>query len=68
MDYVALGRSPLFEDYVQSTAELKRADVRSLTQEEKIAFFINIYNALVIHAFVVNGPPTNILKRLKVSY
>ena len=67
VDYVALGRSPLFEDYVQSTAELKRADVKSLTREEKIAFFINVYNALLIHAFVVLGPPTNTFKRLRVS-
>ena len=67
MDYIALGRSPLFEDFVQSTAELKRADVKSLKREEKLAFFINVYNALVIHAFVVHGPPTNTFKRLRVS-
>jgi hypothetical protein len=65
VDYIALGRSPLFEDFVQSTAELKRADVKSLKREEKLAFFINVYNALVIHAFVVHGPPTNTFKRLR---
>ena len=66
VDYAAIGRSPHFEDYLQSTAELKRADVKSLSHQEKVAFFCNIYNALLIHAFVVIGPPTNIFKRLRV--
>lgn len=66
VDYAAIGRSPQFEDYLQTTAELKRADVKSLSRPEKIAFFCNVYNALVIHAFVVHGPPTNIFKRLRV--
>lgn len=67
VDYAAIGRSPQFEDYLQCTAELKRVDVKSLSHQEKVAFFCNVYNALVIHAFVVHGPPSNIFKRLRVS-
>ena len=51
---------------MRATAELKRVDLLSLTKHEKIALFINIYNALVIHAFVVQGPPTSLWKRYKV--
>ena len=68
MDYVGIGRNPKFEEYVKATGELKRVDVSSLTREQKMAFFINIYNALVIHAFVVRGPPTNLWARLKVRF
>lgn len=52
--------------YVRATAELKRVDLTSLSREEKIALFINVYNALVIHAFVVQGPPNTLWKRYKV--
>ena len=38
----------------------------------QIAFFVNVYNALVIHAMVVLGPPQNMWQRAKffstVSY
>ena len=60
-----MGRNPKFASYVKATAQLQRVDVNSLSREEKIAFFINIYNALVIHANVARGPPTNIWQRYK---
>ena len=40
--------------------------MENASREEKLAFFINVYNALVIHAFVVRGPPTNLWQRYKV--
>ena len=49
------------------SAELKRVDLSQLLPPQKIAFFINVYNALVIHAFVIQGPPTNMLARLRVT-
>lgn len=72
VDYRGISRSKKFEVYVRATAELKRVDLTSLSREEKIALFINVYNALVIHAFVVQGPPNTLWKRYKffnsVSY
>ena len=35
----------------------------SMSFNMKIAFFINLYNALVIHGFVVLGPPVGTSKR-----
>lgn len=32
---------------------------------EKIAFFINVYNALIVHATVAHGVPANVVARLK---
>ena len=68
VDYQGISRSKKFEAYVRATAELKRVDLTTMSREEKVAFFINIYNALVIHAFVVQGPPTNNWKRFLVSF
>ncbi len=42
-------------------------DLLNLSRDEKVSFFINVYNALVVHAFVVQGPPNNLWKRFRVS-
>jgi glutaredoxin len=65
VDYRGISKSHKFEAYVRATAELKRVDLFSLSVSEKIAFFVNVYNALVVHGFVVLGPPTNHLKRYR---
>jgi hypothetical protein len=51
--------------YVKRALELQRVDVSTLTREEKLAFFINIYNALVIHVTAVlgHGPTTLAVRR-----
>ncbi|XP_077981062.1 uncharacterized protein LOC144436208 [Glandiceps talaboti] len=72
VDYKGIGKSNKFSLYKKTTAELVRLDVENLSREETLAFFINIYNALVIHANVEVGPPTNLWQRYKffnnVSY
>ncbi|XP_070554538.1 uncharacterized protein [Ptychodera flava] len=72
VDYKGIGESKKFNLYKKTTAELVRLDMDRLSREEKLAFFINIYNALVIHANVQVGPPTNLWQRYKffnvVSY
>ena len=45
------------------TLELQRVDLEKISREEKLAFFINIYNALVIHGTVEKGKPTNLWQR-----
>ncbi|XP_032229397.2 uncharacterized protein LOC5505107 [Nematostella vectensis] len=72
VDYTAMGQSTQFQDYVKHTAELQRVNLETASREGKLAFFINIYNALVIHATVTKGPPVNLWQRYKffntVSY
>ncbi|XP_067051078.1 uncharacterized protein [Acropora muricata] len=65
VDYVAMGESEDFKAYIKHTAELQRVKLEGMTREETLAFFINIYNALVIHANVVRGPPVNLWQRYK---
>ncbi|XP_030198445.1 uncharacterized protein zgc:152951 isoform X2 [Gadus morhua] len=72
VDYKAMKVSPLFERYCDMAVQLQRVELASLTREEKLAFFINTYNALVIHGYLRLGPPTSMWQRYRffnyVSY
>ncbi|KAK8627683.1 hypothetical protein V6N13_135287 [Hibiscus sabdariffa] len=63
VDYYRIGKSEEFRRYLNLTRELQRVDLRSLTPDEKLAFFLNLYNAMVIHAVVTIGHPEGILNR-----
>ncbi|MBA0642743.1 hypothetical protein Goklo_027086 [Gossypium klotzschianum] len=46
--------------------QLEDVDVRRMKHEEKLAFWINVHNSLVMHAFLIYGIPKNNLKRLSL--
>lgn len=64
------------EDMLQSfrslVSQLEEVNPRKMKHEEKLAFWINIHNALVMHAFLAYGIPQNSVKRafllLKAGY
>ena len=62
-----MAKSEQFEQYVKLSAELQRTEVGKMTRQETLAFFINIYNALVVHANIERGPPISVWQRYKVS-
>ncbi|XP_065175504.1 uncharacterized protein LOC135805404 [Sycon ciliatum] len=72
VDYAGMAKSEQFEQYVKLSAELQRTEVGKMTRQETLAFFINIYNALVVHANIERGPPISVWQRYKffntVSY
>ncbi|CAH9069431.1 unnamed protein product [Cuscuta europaea] len=63
---------PLLQYYRSLICQLDETDPSLLTHEEKLAFWINIHNALVMHAFLAYGIPQNSMKRtfilLKAAY
>ena len=65
VDYVGISKSELFKNYEELSYELQRTDIASLPPNERKAFFINCYNALMIHAYVRNGIPTSFWQRFK---
>nr|XP_053631302.1 uncharacterized protein LOC128687761 [Cherax quadricarinatus] len=65
INYKELKDSEGFKEYVKLSQELQRVPVEKLDQDGRKAFFINVYNALVIHSTVENGPPSNWLSRIK---
>ena len=56
VDYAGMRASPAFDAYVDAAAELQTVDVHALTRAERVAFFLNVYNALVVHVTAVVGP------------
>ena len=65
VDYRGITDSDAFARYEQLTIQLQRVDVTSLSENEKKSFFINIYNALIIHAYVRVGVPSTFFQRMK---
>lgn len=64
VDYDGIATSELFKRYVTTTTELQGVDLSELTHNERLAFFINVYNALVIHGNVVLGKPKTMWRRM----
>ncbi|XP_022739967.1 uncharacterized protein LOC111292049 [Durio zibethinus] len=54
----------LLQNFRSLICRLEKVDPRKLKQEEKLAFWINIHNSLVMHAFLAYGIPQNNVKRL----
>ena len=65
VDYNGIKQSPLWDQFRRMSVELQRVDIGSMTENEKLAFFINIYNVLVIHATVEKGAGTTNYTRYK---
>lgn len=65
VDYKRIPSTEKWKRYLQYVNELVRLDLSNLNRQARIAFFVNIYNALVIHATVEVGQPSGVLQRLK---
>lgn len=50
------------QDFLDSTSALKDADAYSLGDDERLAFFLNVYHLMIMHAFIVLGPPDSVFK------
>jgi hypothetical protein len=61
VDYDGIRGSKMFESYKEVARQLQRVDLNSMVSKrnELLAFFINIYNALVIHGTIERGVPAN---------
>ena len=66
VNYEGIKLSSEFEDYRKLAVQLVRLRIDQASRDEKVAFFINIYNALVIHGNIERSPPTNTWQRYKV--
>ncbi|KAM7474961.1 hypothetical protein LguiB_022204 [Lonicera macranthoides] len=56
----------MLQSFRSLVSRLEDIDPRKMKQEEKLAFWINVHNALVMHAFLVYGIPQNSLKRISL--
>ena len=65
VDYQGISSSPLWRKLKLLATQLQRVDVEKLSEDEKLAFFVNIYNILCIHGLIEDGVPPNLLARFQ---
>lgn len=63
VDYLAISNSEEFRRYLNVVQCLHRVDLLTLSPDEKLAFFLNLYNAMVIHAVIRKGYPEGMMER-----
>ena len=63
IDFSLLAKCKAFRQYMLDASELQRVQLAGLTHDELMAFFVNLYNILCLHAYVVHGPPSNFWRR-----
>lgn len=66
VDYRSIHGSEEFARYLRIVEELQRVDMQDMPREEKLAFFINLFNMMAIHAILVWGHPAGALERRKL--
>ncbi|KFK38557.1 hypothetical protein AALP_AA3G129100 [Arabis alpina] len=63
VDYMSISQSEEFRRYLNMAQDLHRSNLLELSKEEKLAFFLNLYNAMVIHALIRIGRPEGMIAR-----
>ncbi|XP_024010404.1 uncharacterized protein LOC18014673 [Eutrema salsugineum] len=66
VDYRSIHGSEEFARYLRIIQELHRIELEDMPREEKLAFFVNLYNMMAIHAILVWGHPVGPLERNKM--
>ncbi|KAL8267158.1 hypothetical protein R6Q59_004502 [Mikania micrantha] len=64
LDYMGISNSEEFRRYVNLIQDLQRVDISTLKASERLAFFLNLHNAMVIHGVIsVGHPGTSLIDR-----
>ncbi|KAF3327998.1 hypothetical protein FCM35_KLT06604 [Carex littledalei] len=63
VDYARIAASEEFRRYGILVRDLQRVDMETLSETERLCFFLNLYNAMVIHAVITIGQPGLIDRR-----
>lgn len=66
VDYSSLLHSDDFKLYLASARKLRYFDPTLLSPTERKAFFLNVYNALMIHAIAVLSRPKSTFERIQL--
>jgi len=66
LDYMSMATSEDYEGYKGLAMRLKDIDTSSMGEDDRVAFFINVYNCLVIDAIISLGQPKDLMSRLRM--
>ena len=72
VDYIKAKQDPLFWVFQEASCELQKINMGELTATATLAFGINLYNLMILHAFVQLGIPDTMYQRVnffnKIGY
>ncbi|KAJ3449769.1 electron carrier/ protein disulfide oxidoreductase [Anaeramoeba flamelloides] len=58
INFKSISKSIAYQKFVEKTSQLKRIDLKGLkTQNERVCFFLNLYNTLALHSLIEHGIP-----------
>ncbi|KAG6579155.1 hypothetical protein SDJN03_23603, partial [Cucurbita argyrosperma subsp. sororia] len=63
LDYLTISNTEEFRRYMNLIQDLHRVNLLELSHDEKLAFFLNLYNAMVIHGFIRFGRVEGVIDR-----
>ncbi|XP_051144542.1 uncharacterized protein LOC127260705 [Andrographis paniculata] len=63
LDYIGISNSEEFRRYVNLVEDLQRVNLTTLSHEDKLAFFLNLHNAMAMHAAIRIGHPGSMIDR-----
>ncbi|XP_051148513.1 uncharacterized protein LOC127263498 [Andrographis paniculata] len=64
LDYIGISNSEEFRRYVNLVEDLQRVNLLSLSHDERLAFFLNLHNAMALHAVIRIGHPGGMMDRM----
>ncbi|RLN40252.1 hypothetical protein C2845_PM01G49530 [Panicum miliaceum] len=67
LDLRGFSTSPLLTKLRQMLEALQRVDLRSLSHQQKLAFWLNVYNTCIMHGILQHGLPSNSEKLLALK-
>ncbi|EOD31737.1 hypothetical protein EMIHUDRAFT_442069 [Emiliania huxleyi CCMP1516] len=56
--------SPRLVAFLDAASSLKAVRLDGLDEEQKLAFFLNVYHTMIQHAYSLLGPPSSLLKAI----
>ena len=62
---VAIANDDKFAAFEDAVCEFQRVDLAAMTPDVRLAFVINLYNLVILHAFAKVGIPKSDLKRYR---
>ncbi|PAN43912.1 hypothetical protein PAHAL_9G002400 [Panicum hallii] len=67
LDLRGFSTSPLLTKLRQMLEALQQVDLRSLSHQQKLAFWLNVYNTCIMHGILQHGLPSNSEKLLALK-
>ena len=63
VDYLSAAEDPNYWEFEEAVCELQGIDMSALDGKTRLAFGMNLYNLMIVHAFIKVGTPSSTVQR-----